>query len=183
MNGPNNELIVSTSTARPMRFLWAFVLAAFAVALLAGSALAASGNLVKNGSFEKDSNGDGIPNLWDVNSLTSTDKRVCNQSYIGSCSFRIVADGTVKTLKQTAFGAGLLGDQFTISAWTKGKDIINGGGAAQVVVQIDHTGGGTSFETLDLPEGNSAWTHSEATVTAAADYSIVRGYLYVNPDS
>src|SRR3990172_12470257 len=91
MNGPNNELIVSTSTARPMRFLWAFVLAAFAVALLAGSALAASGNLVKNGSFEKDSNGDGIPNAWSGSALTPGDKRVCNQSQAGACSFKMVA--------------------------------------------------------------------------------------------
>jgi hypothetical protein len=38
----------------------ALLLAALALAALAGSALAA-GNLVKNGSFEKDGNGDGIP--------------------------------------------------------------------------------------------------------------------------
>jgi hypothetical protein len=45
------------------RVLPALLLAAIAVATLAGGALAA-GNLVKNGSFEKDGNGDGIPNSW-----------------------------------------------------------------------------------------------------------------------
>ena len=70
------------------RVLRALLLAAIAVALFAGSAVAAGGNLVKNGSFEKDSNGDGIPNSWVGANLTPADKRVCNQSYAGTCSFK-----------------------------------------------------------------------------------------------
>ena len=38
------------------------VLAVLVLAVFVGSALAASTNLVKNGSFEKDSDHDGIPN-------------------------------------------------------------------------------------------------------------------------
>ncbi|HLE73111.1 MAG TPA: hypothetical protein VI688_02590, partial [Anaerolineales bacterium] len=43
------------------------VLAAIILAIFTASAqstLAATANLVKNGSFEKDTNGDGIPNSW-----------------------------------------------------------------------------------------------------------------------
>ena len=92
------------------RVLASLLLAAFGVAALAGSALAAS--LVKNGSFEKDSNGDGIPNNWLGNfNFTPADKRVCNQSHAGTCSFRLVGDGNNKFLSQELAISGIDGDQ------------------------------------------------------------------------
>jgi hypothetical protein len=45
------------------RVLRVLLLTTFALAVLAGSALA-PGNLVKMAPFEKDSDGDGIPNKW-----------------------------------------------------------------------------------------------------------------------
>src|SRR3972149_4301150 len=104
------------------RVFGTLLLAAFAVALIAGSALAASTNLVKNGSFEKDGNGDGIPNDWNGVNLTLADKRVCNQSKAGSCSFKAVGDGTTKYLYQVIAVSGGSGNEFNLSAWTKGKN-------------------------------------------------------------
>jgi hypothetical protein len=154
--------------------LAALLLATFGVAILAASALAASGNLVKNGSFEKDSNGDGIPNSWNPGGLTPADKRVCNQSYAGMCSFKMIADGGNKTFYTQIAVSGLAGDEFNLSAWTKGKNIVYGAGVTQVVVLFYHTGGGSSESLFDIPEGNSPWTLRQFSgATAAADYNTI----------
>jgi hypothetical protein len=179
MKAPSNELIVSTSTARPTHRLWvAILLAALALAVLVGSALAA-GNLVKNGSFEKDSDGDGIPNGWgDTGALTPLDKRVCNQSYAGSCSFKMVADGTAKGLAQLIAVAGLTGDEFKLSAWTKGKSIVDSGGPARLIVEISLGGSTSDYASFDIPDGSSPWTLHQLSLTATANYDTVTIYLY-----
>ena len=165
------------------RVVAALLLAAVAFAIFAGSALAAG--LLTNGSFETDTDLDGIPDSWDGNAnLTSKDKRVCNQSYAGACSFKMVAQGTTKVLDYSSdLGSGTAGDKFKLKAWTKGKDIVNVGGQAQVWVQINLTGGGTSSVSINLPPGSSPWTSRKETVEASADYDTIFVYVYVNASS
>jgi hypothetical protein len=134
-----------------------------ALAIMAGSALAA--NLLANGGFEQN-----LSNGWGAIDLTSADKRVCNQSYAGDCSFKLVGDGTAKTLRQTLTVSGDLGDKFTLSAWTKGKALELGTGAVSVRVQISHVGDGSNEQTFVLPPGSSQWTKRKVTVTAGAAY-------------
>jgi hypothetical protein len=181
MNRLNNELIVSTSAARPTRFLGAILLAAFAVAVLVGSALAA--NIVSNGSFEKDGDGDGIPNNWAGFALTTADKRVCNQSQAGNCSFKLVGDGNAKQLRQY-FGSGSAGDEFDFSVWAKGKGIVTGAGYARVSVYFYHTAC-CDFDifSLDIPEGNSPWTKQQVHVVATENYTSVSIWLESDFDS
>ena len=142
--------------------LWpALLLVAIALAVAAGSALAAA--LVKNGSFEKDTNGDGFPNKWAGLNLTAGDKRVCNQSAAGQCSFKMVgngiADGPTKYFLQIVAVSGLDGDEFSLSFWTKGKEIVLGsGGFATVFVQFNWVGGGNNSHYFNTPAGTSAWT-------------------------
>jgi hypothetical protein len=159
------------------------LLTAFAIAILAGSALAATGNLVKNGSFEKDSNGDGIPNKWVPGTLAPTDKRVCNQSSAGSCSFRMVGDGSGKQLSQVIDVSGDASDEFTLSAWTRGKTIVLGAGAARVYVQFNHTGGGSNNNIVDIPAGTTTWTLRQLPAQATADFDSIYVSVYLGADS
>ena len=168
--------------------LWpALLLVAIALAVAAGSALAAA--LVKNGSFEKDTNGDGLPNKWAGLNLTAGDKRVCNQSAAGQCSFKMVgngiADGPTKYFLQIVAVSGLDGDEFSISFWTKGKEIVLGsGGFATVFVQFNWVGGGNNSHYFNIPAGTSAWTLRNITAAQAlADYSSISVSFELDADS
>jgi hypothetical protein len=164
MNGPTNELIVSTRPARPTRFLWVLVLAALAVAVLAGSALAA--NLVGNGSFE---NGGDIPDDWaGGGAITPADKRVCNQSYAGACSFKMVGDGDEKSLYQIGSVSGNAGDKFILKLWTKGKNV-GSSGTATILLRI----GTEDDKLITLPPGNSGWTLRKISLTATEAFSSI----------
>jgi len=150
--------LLAKGSPRPGRAAFAmWLLAGLAVATLAGSALAAGGNLVKNGSFEKDGNGDGIPNKWGDLGTTGLDKRVCNASAVGKCSFRMVGESVNKFLVQELAISGDASDDFDLSAWTRGKDL-DLTGNAQVIVFFNHTGGGVNQWSIGIPDGTSAWT-------------------------
>jgi len=122
----SNHTSHSRSTSRVVFVLAALILAVFAAS--AQSTRAATANLVVNGSFEKDTNGDGVPNGWIGFFLDPGDKRVCNQSKAGACSFKLVGDGSYKYIKQQIAHNGTSFDDFTLSGWMKGKDIVTGGG-------------------------------------------------------
>ena len=157
--------------------LLALLLTALILALFAGSALAASTNLVKNGSFEKDTNGDGIPNNWNGVNMTLVDKRVCNQSKAGSCSFKMKADGNYKHLIQFASYGGPAGDTFTFSAWIKVKDLVLGAGDARLVVGFGHTDGSVNEETIGLPAGTQGWTLYSIPATADENYNEITAFI------
>jgi hypothetical protein len=182
MNGPTNELIVSTRPARPTRFLWVLVLAALAVAVLAGSALAA-GNLVKNGSFEKDSDSDGIPNNWsDQGEGGVAPKRVCNKSYVGNCSLKVAIDGASKQIQQVIVMGGNNGDTYKLTFWAKGKQLVNG--SENVYFVVNFSGIGFNDELSNPVEaGNSAWTKVSLIATAEQDFNSIGIWLYSGAES
>ena len=159
------------------RLLSALLLAALAVAVFAGSALGASTNLVKNGSFEKDSNGDGIPNDWNGVNMTLADKRVCNQSKAGSCSFKAVGDGTDKVLIQDIAASGLAGDQLTLSAWTKGKNIVLGAGVSRFVFRFNYTDFTDEYVNFNIPAGTTAWTLRQQPLQATKDFASISIFI------
>ena len=173
MNMQANKPLIPKHTSTSSRIaLAAVLLAVLALAVLAGSALAAA--LVKNGSFEKDSNGDGIPDNWTPDSLTSSDKRVCNQSHVGACSFKMVGDGDAKFLYQVIDISGLAGDEFTLKAWTKGKNIVEGGiPTARAWIQFNPPGYPDGYYYVFIPPGNTPWTLRQLTVPAPEDYDSV----------
>jgi hypothetical protein len=171
----------------PRRALAALLLAAVAVAIFAGSTLAATTNLVKNGSFEKDTNGDGLPNNWVYGqNIAPGDKRVCNQSYAGACSFKMIGDANYKWLYQNILIAGLAGDEFSLSAWTKGKSIVYGiSGVTRLALEFIHTGGGSStYFGYISAAGNTPWTLRQLLgAEAIADFDSITVYLEVQADS
>ena len=129
----------------------------------------------KNKGFEKDSNGDGIPNAWSKLFAPASDKRVCNQSYAGSCSYKMVGDGSDNWLHQTTlYSSGPAGIQATISAYTKGNSI---GGGARVWVTFNHSDGSQNSVYFSLPAGSSPWTYRQNTGTADESFDSMSIWL------
>jgi len=154
--------------------LVALALAVFAVDLqgtLAQVGIQAGFNYISNGSFEKDSNGDGVPNGWLQGDLTSQDRRVCNQSKAGSCSFKLKADTDIKSLGRCKnFSETDAGDQYQLKAWTKNKALVLGGGEVRILVDFYDTDAAVGGEEIWLPGGDTPWTLRQLTLTAAVDY-------------
>jgi hypothetical protein len=166
-------------TRRP---LWAsFLLAALAGALLAGSALAAA--LIKNGSFEKDTNGDGVPNKWGGYLLSAADKRVCGTSAAGDCSFKMKADSNYKNLSQFVAQSGLDGDSFTFSAYIRQKDLVLGVGGARLAVIFNHTDGSDNTVFIEVPAGTDPWTYYSVTAYADENYDDILILIICESDS
>jgi hypothetical protein len=164
------------------RVLPTLLLVAIAVAVLAGSALAA--NLVKNGSFEKDSNGDGIPNNWIDSSTGILPKRACNQSYAGACSLKVVFDGQTKIIRQNFLIGGNSGDSYKLTFWAKGKQVVTGAGIIQVgAIYFHHIDSSENSNSVSLAEGTSGWTKLSVTATASEDFDYLYVAFILNPDS
>ena len=152
------------------------------LALVATSALAYDLTKVKNPSFEKDTNGDGIPNAWSDAGLTAKDKRVCNQSFSGACSFRLVGDSTSNYLYQvTLYSSGPAGVEETLSVYTKGKSIV--GSWARVWLNFNQTDGGNDWFYVELPSGNSGWTYREVAGTATENFDSISVWLDMSATS
>ena len=192
MNASSIQLVFSRGTPRGRRrVLAALLLAALILPLFAASTEPASAspapgpNQVKNGSFENDSDGDGIPNNWVGNfNLTPADKRVCNQSKAGNCSFKMVGDGSSKILSQELAVSGLAGDQFDISAWARGKDVIYGAGSARGYVLFNHVGGGNNETFFGISNQTFPWAfYKLVAVEATADYYSITVFLQYSTDS
>ena len=186
---PVKQSLAKYSFKPSRRFLAAVALSAFAVAVFTANAhsaqargLAAAANLVVNGSFETDSEPDGIPEPWFYGPpLPPTDRRVCNQSYAGACSFRMVGDGTVKWLYQDMdLTPGPTGDKYKLTFWMKGKNIDQGGfDLLTIQFFIIHLGGG-SFDVIEqvVPAGNTAWSKYSLSLTSTADYDTLRVRIF-----
>jgi hypothetical protein len=173
MKKPSTSPIPGQSS-RPRRPLLAALLAAFVLAVFASSALA--GALLKNGSFEKDGNGDGIPNQWDDFSIVIDPKRVCNQSYAGECSLKVVMDGNNKLLQQLMYVGGNSGDTFKLDFWVKRKQLVWGSGSVRIGFFFHHPDNSVESNYYYLNAGTAKWTHVIVFPSAAQDYD----YMYIH---
>jgi len=172
--------------------LAALLLAAVALAIFAvdiqyaqADVIVAATNFVANGSFEKDSNHNGVPNNWfGEGTLTSSDKRVCNQSKVGDCSFKMVGDNDTKWLVQCRGYTGTdAGNEFELKAWTKGKALMLGGGEAKIFVDFYNGASLVNSTNVDVGAGTFPWTLRQLSSTAAADYDGICIYLQIDADS
>ena len=178
--------LLARDSSRPRAGLKVLLIASLCFALLAGSVLSAGAydlTKVKNPSFEKDTNGDGIPNNWNRGG-TTPGKRVCNQSHDGSCSYRMVGDGGSEYLYQeTLYSSGPAGIVATLKAWTKGKDVVIGGGYANLLLFFDHSDGSNNSCSFNIPTGTSPWTKRDVTCAAAESFDNIQIWLQTDLDS
>jgi glucose/arabinose dehydrogenase len=119
------------------------------------------GELIRNGSFENDKNGDGIPNRWTVSAGLNA-KRVCKGTGVtdGTCALRI-RNGTGGGKVQQVIAAAALasGTTLDLSVMATGQNIPAGAKLKLVVV----TDAGKAVYNIPLPSGTfatQAFTHT-----------------------
>ena len=86
-------------------------------------------NLVRNPSFEDDTNQDGLPDAWQTLGLSAQDRLVTEQAHSGQRSLLIVGDPeTDKAIVQHLVLSGRKGDSFRVSAQSRSEGTGTGGG-------------------------------------------------------
>lgn len=185
----DNIALETKATRRSPRLGWFLGLlsATLTIAVLIGAASAAAQGpaydltKVKNKSFEKDTNGDGIPNGW-YRSGAVVGMRVCNQSYAGACSYRFGGGGDSYLNQQTLYSSGPAGIVATLTAWTKGKDV-NIGTYAYVLLLFNHSDGSSNFCPFYIPGGTTPWTMRSTPCTADEAFDSMTIVLNTNLNS
>ena len=178
---PMRHLLANGSPRRGRAAFAMGLLAGLAVATLAGSALAAGGNLVANGSFEKDSNGDGMPNNWaDNGSSGPIPRRNCKQSYAGSCSLKFAFDDLNKFVEQNIASGGNSYESYKLTFWVKTKQVVAAGGVIRIDLKLLPSGG---YNYIYVPEGSATWTKYSITLESTADFTSTYIELVANPQS
>jgi len=160
---------------RSRRAVFAAVL--LALTLLVGSALAA-GNLLANGSFEKDGNGDGEPNNWTTFAgAGKLPKRNCNQSYAGDCSLKFTLDNQYKNVRSDNIVIpGGPGSAYTLTVWLKTKDLVLGVSPMQVQLHFHYPSNNTTgHSSVFVPAGTHDWQVFYTTPYSGLAFD----YLYV----
>ena len=181
---PNKQTFAKGNPRLSRATLTVLMLGALILVVFVGSALAA--NLVLNGSFEKDSDHDGIHNNWTSSLLAASDKRVCNQSYSGDCSFKMVGGGGTsdKLIYQglPSSIAGGAGDAYTLKMWVKTKDLASGTGFATIYLVLYKTGGGSDQAAVNITDGTSGWALYTVDLTTTETYAggVVQVEFYHN---
>ena len=183
MNISSVKQFLARHNPRPRRaVLPALLLVALAMAVLVGSALAAQ-NHIFNGSFEQ-GNGSSAAG-WSDSGLTSSDGRVCNKSYVGSCSFKFVSDGSYKTLFQYYSVSGNQGDTYALSLWTKVKDVTIGSGTFIYSMRFHHSDGDGEADGFDggLTSATFPWIRFHGSDTASDAFDFITVTIIFDPDA
>jgi hypothetical protein len=147
-----------------LKFL-AVLMLVFILAVPAGMAQAAPGNLLNNASFDTDANFNRLPDGWralsvdmTMDGLTSADAKI-------GMAMEMHGNGMVKKqLSQTIFFEGSSCDQFRLSVWVAAEDV-SGVGFVRAYVQFFN--GGTLVDRLNMvmPTGTYGYTRFADTIT------------------
>jgi len=124
----------------------------------------------RNGSFESDADGNGIPNAWNGKLLTASDERVCNQAVAESCSFLMAGIGENKLLKQTELAGGDAGEQYTLSGWGRSTNA-DGAGPFAIRVVVKYLDGTKGVFRINFGGGTHGWQYSQMNFTTEKAYT------------
>ncbi|WP_240903755.1 DNRLRE domain-containing protein [Chengkuizengella sediminis] len=138
-------------------------------------------NLVENSSFEKDTNGDHLPDNWETsNNLSVNDVLDTTESLTGNTSFRITGEiGNDKFIKQTISVSGDANTPFTLSGWSKQIDMDLSGSFYGIQIAIHNTDGTIDWTNAhDFDKKEEGWQHIAAEVTPSKSFTSVDVYYY-----
>lgn len=124
--------------------------------------------LVANGGFQADSDGDGVPDRWTAANLGTNDGRACSGD---PCLVKMRGSGTVKRMTQTVQYAGNAGDSITLRARSRAKDVPAGGGPYRALATIFHGDGSKQSIVLNFSPGKHGFERLNQTVTATEDFT------------
>ncbi len=110
-----------------------------------------------------------VPSKWSANDLTNADRTSCTRAHTGSCSYKLVGDGSNKALSQSQDFAGKGGDELVFRLWAKAQNA-NGFFARVTIYYSDKT----SEEFIVDVDGTYDWQRFRVPFTAARKYDRVR---------
>ncbi|WP_240468623.1 hypothetical protein [Gracilibacillus sp. YIM 98692] len=104
-------------------------------------------NLVENSSFERDSDGNDIPDNWTTSGNLSTNDEIdTTEVYVGNNSFKLTGESQKdKFIKQHIDISGDSTTKLTLSGWSKQSDADPNGGNYLLQVAINNSDGTTDW--------------------------------------
>jgi bacillolysin len=115
-----------------------------------------------------------VPNYWRGVDITGNDGPDCTTSASGSCSAKMVGNGTVKQINYVGTVNGSAGDDLTFNLWNRTSGAAGPFFAKAVLVYTDSTQ--EIFKILP-DKGTHGWQEYTLDFTAAKDYDRVRIFL------
>ncbi len=149
------------ATGPAMRSLLAAIGVLLACVVLAfparGAGASPETELLQNGSFEQDTDGDGIPDFWRGRHLGPGDIRV-QDPFAGLDSFRIMGErGVNKSLRQSIRAEFPKGTVLAFRAGTKAEGASREGGKYALKVKFFYQDGTTDIQSLDFSPSKEGW--------------------------
>ena len=127
--------------------------------------------LLKNASFETDTNHDKKPDGWVMTGFNPlTDGRVCDVKKTGACSFKLVGNQTLKTASQTILKTGLAGDDFSFGLLSKAAKV-PAAATYRLTVAFYHGATLIGTQTLNFTKGTHTFTKVSGVFTAPGPYT------------
>jgi hypothetical protein len=146
---------------------------------------------IENGDMELDSNSDGVPDGWKVDSPSGKSKRVCDVGYLSPCSFRLRGTGQPERLIYI-YKPGVLGwngDEFTLRGFLKFEDVPPGSARTQIVA-VHFDGSQTVLIDEVMGDGTLDWDGGSIPFTVTGgdykklkitiEYNAPAGYLWID---
>lgn len=147
-------------------------------------------NLVENSSFERDANGDGIPDYWTTSGNLGPDDRLVqnvapedDNVFVGENAFRLTGQaGVNKYIRQRIPFSGDATTPMTLSGWSKQVGADPNGGYYAIQVAINHTDGTVDWRFAnDFDRTKDGWQHAIAEIKPTLPFdSIDVYYLFYN---
>ena len=138
-------------------------------------------NLINNSSFERDSNGDSIPDNWTTSSnLSANDGMDTTEVYVANNSFKITGESLKdKYIKQRINISGDSTTKLTLSGWSKQSGADPNGGNYLLQVAINYTDGTTDWSNAnDFSKTANDWQHVAAEVNPTQAFDSIDVYYY-----
>lgn len=133
--------------------------------------------MVGNGGFQSDGDGNDVPDRWTATALTPSDGRVCFED--DACIVKLRGNGNGKQLLHVIQHAGQAGDDFTFKARSRAKGVPTGQQAYRATATFFHTDGSQKSFDLDFSAGTHGFERLTRQISAAKSYSrIVVGVFY-----
>lgn len=134
--------------------------------------------LVKNNSFEKDSNSNNLPDDWLPKNLGTGDQLTSGKSFEGNRSFKFTSSPTKvkKLIKQVIPYNGKENQAVTFTFQSKTNKLMKGMSGG--ILRLNFTNGTGSQVAFKIPSQIHNWAQDEITMISPKPYSSVTATLY-----
>jgi RHS repeat-associated protein len=148
-------------------------------------AVLSSYNLLENGGFDRDEDGNSVPDYWTTANTTIYDGRVANTNppedetiFDWDYSYKFKGEkGKNKYIKQHVEVNGDASTPLTISGWSKQEGADPAGGAYNIQVAVNYLDGTTGWFGNDYKKTAKGWQHLAVSVTPQKPFSSIDIYL------